>query len=472
LHNLYHFITKISLFVLQAFAFFSELNADKPEIAAAVAAAGGVKAKEWADGDDGSEAEAESGSLNSDEDSDEGSDNDEDESEDDAALAAKEKETRRPTKALEKDKSEAGKAKPVNDLAEVLEVKPSKKAKKAAEIAAAGKAAQESDSESDNSDDSSQDDDDDDDDDDEKSDSTSSSSDSENDGEINEDSLASKTTKTAKQAPLVQSSKAKHVTPTEYPPGKGPPDGYVCKACSTSGHWIYDCATYVAAKAAASAARVAAQQGSKKTKPVTGETSEISSGSVGKSATKEKTNAAEITEQGEDPCKVFVQGLPFDMTQVKLKKLVEDKTSQTVKTVKLICFEEAAPKAAAASTAAGSASSSKAKPRCKGMAYVAFHTPEAAQLAIATLHKHQLGARWLSVSLAQVKQEGGNKRSASGKDKGSGSNGSSGSSGGGVACFRCGKRGHTPQACAQKRVCYRCQSTDHLSSNCPKKKKA
>ena len=241
----------------------------------------------------------------------------------------------------------------------------------------------------------------------------------------------------AAKATMGQQPPAKRVTPpTVSPipavpaktakPKKAPPKGYMCKACKESGHWLYDCAKYLEAKKKEREDKAAASGALKATM----KKAQVGDAEVGPAASADPEDASQAKN------KVFVQGLPFDMTKHALKKFFEDELKVTVKACSIICFEDSK--------------------RCKGMAYVSFSEHSSAEKAL-VLNGKKLGdsGRWLSVTAAKIK--GGGRAGGGG--------------GAGKACFRCGKRGHTPAACDRKRVCYKCQSLDHLSSACPAAKK-
>ena len=215
--------------------------------------------------------------------------------------------------------------------------------------------------------------------------------------------------------------------PTAKRASKPTPPGYVCNACKKGGHWIFDCSVFLAKK---NQCKLADASGGKKEED-------------GPS-----TPTSKQQQQQQPKTKVFVQGLPFSMTQKGLRELFEEADCGPVHAVNLIKFEDS--------------------DRCKGMAYVMFKSPEAAAKALLQSGR-KLGDsdRWLTVAYEKPPKTTANGKGPRNKQAAAGGGGGGG---GGGRCFRCGKTGHAPKDCTEKRVCYRCRSTEHLSNSCPLRK--
>jgi len=275
------------------------------------------------------------------------------------------------------------------------------------------------------------------------------------------------------------------------------PDGYICRACGKVGmHAIYECPLKVPLKKLKTAA-TAADITSLSPAVVVVVEEEMETGSrdddlahpVQKSIRSNKdTQQVKATDGSSGPLQprttnsikhvVFISGLPFSCKPAEVIAVFQSEgigSDLSRKDVRLVMFEDSPQ-------------------RCKGLAYVTFHSEDDYRMALALTNRSMAG-RTLSIEVCKPN-----------KPTITGSGSSHGDSSGGVKqledrskgtgrgsrkqddhptssssssfrkkkinsrCYRCGMK-HDVNQCTNKRICYRCKSTEHLSSQCPLKKK-
>jgi hypothetical protein len=198
------------------------------------------------------------------------------------------------------------------------------------------------------------------------------------------------------------------------------PDGYVCKACGSTGHAIYNCPKKVSKKAKVHK-------------------------NLGESKEELDSLNQTIETQQSHSLTVYITGLPFDTTQQSLKKLLQPESpNENIDTesskcrvafIKLHTFEDNPAK-------------------CRGAAIVTLRDSSSLSLAL-SLNGKNCGAKVLKVEL--MKQNNGRRKKTSQLESVK-------------RCYRCGEK-HDPNTCTNARICYRCRSTDHLSRDCPLRKR-
>jgi hypothetical protein len=209
------------------------------------------------------------------------------------------------------------------------------------------------------------------------------------------------------------------------------PPGYICKACGNGGHAIYDCPS-----------KVAREKPADSDAPLTAKPAKAASTKKGeKSATPESAND---NKPDANINKTYVSGLPFDMTNEKMKGYFEEHDCK-VKFVNMAVFEDN-------------------KSKCKGFGFVTFEDAESTDRAI-SLTGANMGKKTLAVAQCVDREKEKPTRKKAEKE-------------GEMPaikkarvpkCYRCGEN-HDPATCSNPRICYRCRSSDHISSQCPKKK--
>ncbi|GMI11874.1 hypothetical protein TrVE_jg12514 [Triparma verrucosa] len=146
------------------------------------------------------------------------------------------------------------------------------------------------------------------------------------------------------------------------------PSGYVCSACKGDHgvHWIFDCPIYLAKKG-----KGAAEQ-----------------------PTAKKSKNKGIIEPNKD--KVFVSGLPFDVTKTSVMDFFSSYGS--VKSLQLFCFDDTK--------------------RCKGDGIVQFEKEEEAKKAIKEGNGKEMEGRWLKI--VEVKSKNKTRKGGKGGKGGKG----------------------------------------------------
>lgn len=273
------------------------------------------------------------------------------------------------------------------------------------------------------------------------------------------------------------------------------PDGYICRACGKVGmHAIYECPLKVPLKKLKTAATAADTTSLSPAVVVVVEEEMEATGSrdddsvrpVQKSIRSNKdTQQLEATDDS-GPSQprttnstkhvVFISGLPFSCKSAEVIAVFQSEgigSDLSRKDVRLVMFEDSPQ-------------------RCKGLAYVTFHSEDDYRMALALTNRSMAG-RTLSIEVCKpnkptITASGNSHGDRSGgvkqledRLKGSGRKqddhpASSSSSSVGKKkinsrCYRCGMQ-HDVNQCTNKRICYRCKSTEHLSSQCPLKKKS
>jgi hypothetical protein len=196
------------------------------------------------------------------------------------------------------------------------------------------------------------------------------------------------------------------------------PPGYVCNACGSTEHAIYNCPNKVSNKA----------------KKAKGNRDEAAAQSSSLHSNNKQKGGAMIY----DNHKVIMTGLPFDTTVESLSEFLTKASLQHYR-VKLMKFEDSA--------------------KCKGVAFVTFRDVDDATKSL-ELTGTEMGAKLLKVEKIVIQNNNGKKMS----QKGGGDKG-----GASKRCYRCGEA-HDPSTCRNPRICYRCKSTEHVSKDCPMKK--
>jgi len=219
---------------------------------------------------------------------------------------------------------------------------------------------------------------------------------------------------------------------------KSLPEGYICKACGSSEHSIHDCSNKIT---------------SKKQKVSNNNNNEVASSLTSEhikeeiTQTKKSSSSVAPTESSHiekySSKKAYVSGLPFHITKLKLKEILEN-ASCDVAHITLSCFTDNPSK-------------------CKGVAFVTFRDEESVQKAIELTGTEMEGKvlkveafksdlSTTSISKTSDKPQGTSNKLADNK-----------------RCYRCGGK-HDAKTCTNARICYRCKSADHLSFDCPQKK--
>lgn len=210
------------------------------------------------------------------------------------------------------------------------------------------------------------------------------------------------------------------------------PAGYICKACGGSDHSIHDCPNKVAKKQKnqSNSELLSNNQNTEHKK----ESIQISKPSlveeVESSSHHEKDNSR----------KAYISGLPFHITKVKLKEILE-KVSCDIAFITLVCFPDNPSK-------------------CKGVAFVTFKDELSVQKAM-ELNGTEMEGKVLKVEAYRSESTSMTKSSASLEPPTLRADNK--------RCYRCGGK-HDAKACTNSRICYRCKSADHLSFDCPQKK--
>lgn len=209
------------------------------------------------------------------------------------------------------------------------------------------------------------------------------------------------------------------------------PEGYVCNACGAVGeHAIYNCPMKVSKK-----------------KQKTSTNASSSSSGVNVAARDESVN----DESEPTIFPVFVSGLSFDMTKIKLIDMIkeanntedeESKCDLTPKDIILLSFPDNPNK-------------------CNGLAYVNCTNMDDYNRAL-KLNGTPCGKMKLS-AVPSTQETKKHKAEDNRKEKKLRIKSEI------KHCYRCGGD-HDPKTCTNPRICYRCRATDHLSSQCPKKK--
>ena len=278
------------------------------------------------------------------------------------------------------------------------------------------------------------------------------------------------------------------------------PDGYICRACGKVGmHAIYECPLKVPLKKLKTAATAADTTSLSPAVVVvveeemetTGSRDDDSAHPVQKSIRSNKDTKQMKATDGSGPSQprttnstkhvVFISGLPFSCKPAEVIAVFQSEgigSDLSRKDVRLVMFEDSPQ-------------------RCKGLAYVTFHSEDDYRMALALTNRSMAG-RTLSIEVCKPNKPtitaGGSSHGDSsmgvkqledrsiGSGRGSrkqndhpASSSSSSSSFGkkkiNSRCYRCGMQ-HDVNQCTNKRICYRCKSTEHLSSQCPLKKKS
>mmetsp|Transcript_22759 Transcript_22759/g.29041 ORF Transcript_22759/g.29041 Transcript_22759/m.29041 type:complete len:222 (+) Transcript_22759:114-779(+) len=202
---------------------------------------------------------------------------------------------------------------------------------------------------------------------------------------------------------------------------KPPPEFYTCKACGVGKHWIFECDIYKKKKM---------EEKQKKESVDTSNKGE-------KSKKRQRENSSSKEEQPKISSvqaerSVFISGLPFDMSNQKIRSLFEP--CGTIVSLTVPRFKDSK--------------------RSKGIAFVTFTEKSMASKCLGmdgtTLDESK---RYLNVTLQKETDKGK-------QDFVKPLN----------PCYRCGSKKHFPSQCKNKQICYRCRSTEHLSFACPQKK--
>lgn len=278
---------------------------------------------------------------------------------------------------------------------------------------------------------------------------------------------------------------------TESKKRKPLPAGYICRACGEVGmHAIYECPLKVPLKKMKTAVTAAdtisptpAVEVVDEVEEVTGSRDDDSAHLVQESNRRNKDTKQQVkATDGTDPSQprtsilstkhvVFITGLPFSCKHAEVISVFQSEgigNDLSRKDVRLVMFDDSPQ-------------------RCKGLAYVTFHSEDDYRMALALTNRTMAG-RTLSIEVCKPNKPTaiatGNSHSHGDSGRGSrkqddpslsssssfGKKKSSGSSSS-RRCYRCGML-HDVNQCTNKRICYRCKSTEHLSSQCPMKKKS
>lgn len=289
------------------------------------------------------------------------------------------------------------------------------------------------------------------------------------------------------------------------------PAGYICRACGEVGiHAIYECPLKVPLKKLKTADTSAADTSipSPAVVVVLEEEQEEATGTRDDDSTHHpvpksiKSSNKDIIQQikkatdGPGPSHplstkhvVFISGLPFSCKATEVIAVFQSEgigSDLSRKDVRLVMFDDSPQ-------------------RCKGLAYVTFHSEDDYKMALALTNRTMAGRTLLievckpnrsAITAGNGNNHGDNGGGGGGakqledrsKSGGRGSrnhddhpaSSSSSSSFGkkkissstsSSRCYRCGMQ-HDVNQCTNKRICYRCKSTEHLSNQCPMKKKS
>ena len=284
---------------------------------------------------------------------------------------------------------------------------------------------------------------------------------------------------------------------TESKKRKPLPAGYICRACGEVGmHAIYECPLKVPLKKIKTAATAADATSSTPAVVVVDEVEEATGSRDDDSAhlvqksnrsnkdtqqhqVKEATDGTDLSQPRTSSLStkhvVFITGLPFSCKHAEVIAVFQSEgigSDLSRKDVRLVMFDDSPQ-------------------RCKGLAYVTFHSEDDYRMALALTNRTMAG-RTLSIEVCKPNKPtaiaGGNSHSHGDSGRGSrkydnplsssssssssfGKKKSNSSSSSSRRCYRCGML-HDVNQCTNKRICYRCKSTEHLSSQCPMKKKS
>lgn len=238
------------------------------------------------------------------------------------------------------------------------------------------------------------------------------------------------------------------------------PPGYVCNACGGSDHAIYNCPIKISKKKPKKSGA-----SSESLIPELVEVCQEVAVSPASKGAAEAPEASAAEEEGgveeHNKNKVYLSGLPFDMTNEKLTAFLasHDVVALHVRTMPFPDNDS----------------------KCIGVAFVTLND-EASTARCFELTGISMGRKTLKVEqITDKKKKGkatGERMAGGGRGgaAGGGRGGAGGRSGPGAPkakkiprCYRCGEM-HNPDTCINPRICYRCKSFDHISSQCPKKK--
>lgn len=277
------------------------------------------------------------------------------------------------------------------------------------------------------------------------------------------------------------------------------PDGYICRACGEVGmHAIYECPLKVPLKklkttvtaadttSLSSAVVVVVEEEMEASISRDDDSAHPVQKSIRNNKDTQQVKATDVSSGPSQPRTtistkhvVFISGLPFSCKPAEVIAVFQSEgigSNLSRKDVRLVMFEDSPQ-------------------RCKGLAYVTFHSEDDYRMALALTNRSMAG-RTLSIEVCKPNKptisEGGHSygdrsgdiKQLEDRSKGSGrkqddhpaSSSSLSSSSFGKKkinsrCYRCGMQ-HDVNQCTNKRICYRCKSTEHLSSQCPLKKKS
>lgn len=186
------------------------------------------------------------------------------------------------------------------------------------------------------------------------------------------------------------------------------PSGYICKACGSSEHAIYECPNKISKK----------------------KESKTNNDTIIKSERSNKLKSPS-TIQKEDR-KLIITGLPFDTNKQKLQSILSEYECETT-FIHLVTFSDSH--------------------KCKGIAFVTMKTNECVNKALNNINGIELGTKIIKVERIKTDtKDTTNTTNTTRKKKDK-------------RCYRCGGD-HEPNTCKNPRVCYKCRSTEHLSKFC------